>query len=303
MDDAGGDSLPREWMSDADNQKSRTATGTVKVATGLLLVKLFAWIGTGSSGILGSTLDSGLDLMASAVVLWAVLHAERPADADHPWGHGKAEGLASLLQALLIFASGLGLAASVVQRFLAGDAVVEHQWTGIGVMVVSIVVTLWWVRRLKQAARESGSPALEADSAHYTSDVLLNLSVIAGLALSSLFDNEPWPDLVVGLGIALIILNTSREVFLSGIENLMDRGLDPAEQAAVLRVITAHAPRVRGFHELRTRRSGSEVFLEFHLDLDHDLSFVEAHDLSEEIGLAIEAAVPRSRATVHADPI
>ncbi len=290
-------------MSDATSLKSSTATGTVKVATGLLLLKAVTWLVTGSSGVLGSTLDSGLDLLASAIVLWAVLHAERPADADHPWGHGKAEGLAALFQSLFIFASGLGLATSVVRRWLDEEAAVENHWLGIAVMVISTVVTLWWVRRLKQAARDSGSPALEADSAHYASDVLLNLSVVAGLALSTLFDGEAWPDLVVGLGIALLILNTAREVFLSGVENLMDRGLEPSEQAAILGVVTEYAPRVMGFHELRTRRSGSETFLELHLDLDRDLSFVEAHDLSEEVGHAIEQAVPRSRATVHADPI
>jgi len=290
-------------MSESASQKSITATGTVKVATALLLIKVVTWLVTGSSGILGSPLDSGLDLLASAIVLWAVLHAERPADADHPWGHGKAEGLAALFQSLFIFASGAGLGLQVVRRLLSDEAEVENHWVGIGVMLLSTAVTLWWVRQLKRAARETGSPALEADSAHYTSDVLLNLSVVAGLALSTLFDGEAWPDLVVGLGIALIILNSARQVFLSGIENLMDRGLEPTEEAAILRVITEHAPKVRGFHELRTRRSGAETFLELHLDLDSHLSFVEAHDLSEEVGLALEAAVPRSRATVHADPL
>ncbi|MBC8327562.1 MAG: cation transporter [Planctomycetes bacterium] len=290
-------------MSDSSSQKSITATGTVKVATGLLLAKVVTWLVTGSSGILGSTLDSALDLIASTLVLWAVLHAERPADADHAWGHGKAEGLAALFQSLLIFASGAGLAVQVVRRLLAEETTVENHWIGIVVMLLSTAVTLWWVRQLKRAARETGSPALEADSAHYTSDVLLNLSVVAGLALSTLFDGEAWPDLVVGLGIALIILNSARQVFLSGVQNLMDRGLDPSEEAAILRVISGYAPRVRGFHELRTRRSGAETFLELHLDLDSHLSFIEAHDLSEDVGLAIEQAVPRSRATVHADPI
>ncbi|RMH05231.1 MAG: cation transporter [Planctomycetota bacterium] len=290
-------------MSDPDTLKSVTATGTVKVATGLLLVKLVTWLATGSSGVLGSTLDSGLDLLASLIVLWAVLHAERPADADHPWGHGKAEGLAALFQSLLIFTSGAGLALQVVRRMLHGDAVVERHWAGMAVMLLSTAVTIWWVRRLRAAAREAGSPALEADSAHYATDVLLNLGVIAGLAASTLFGGEAWPDLVVGLGIAAVILNSAREVFLAGIENLMDRGLEPEQEAALLRVVAEYAPQVRGFHELRARRSGAETFLELHLDLDRDLSFIAAHDLSEEVGLAIEAALPRCRATVHADPL
>lgn len=303
MDEADAASLPHAAMSDSASLKSKTATGTVKLAAGLLAIKLVTWLATGSSGVLGSAFDSGLDLLASVIVLWAILHAERPADADHPWGHGKAEGLAALLQSMFILASGLGLAIQVVRRILDPAAHVEAQGAGIAVMLVSTVATVWWVRKLRSAARISGSPALEADSAHYTSDVLINLGVVAALALSSLLDGAVWPDHAVGLGIALVILNAARLVFLRGVENLMDRGLDPAEEIAVLRVVSAYAPRVKGFHELRARRSGAETFLELHLDLDRDLSFVEAHDLSEQVGLALEGAVPRSRATVHADPI
>ena len=271
---------------------------------GLVVMKALTYLYTGSSGILGSTLDSLFDVLASLLVLWAIITAERPADADHPWGHGKAEGLASLFQSLFILLSGLGLAVHTVNRFLHQDHFsIRMPWLGVGVMALSSIATIWLVRRLQRVARETGSPALAADSKHYTSDLMMNLSVVVGLVLGWLLDGASWPDLIVGLGISLMILNTAREVFISSIEILMDRGLRPREATAILEAVTDFAPKVAGFHDLRSRRSGADIFLELHLDLHRNLSFVEAHDLSEDVGAAIEKALPHSTVTVHADPL
>ena len=286
------------------SQTREAAHTTVKVAAALVLVKGTTFLLTGSSGVLGSSLDSLLDVLASIIVLWAVIASGRPADADHPWGHGKAEGLAALFQSLFILFSGLGLAIHTAQRFLAPEAAsVEFPWVGIGVIAASIAVTVWQVKRLRKAASQTGSPALNADSQHYASDVFLNIGVIAGLALTELFGGRAWPDLAVGLAIALWILNTAREVFLQALDSLMDRGLLPQEAAAILKAVSGFSPQVSGFHDLRTRRSGAEIFVEIHLDIDRAVTFVEAHDLSEEVGQALEEAVPRCRVTVHADPL
>lgn len=278
------------------------ARTTVKVASGLCLVKLAAFAASGSSGVLGSAADSALDLVASLVVLWAVSAAARPADADHPFGHGKAESLASLLQSILILFSGLGLAYHAIHRALTGDHELSGSTLGIVVMIGSSAVTLWLVRRLRQVAKETGSPALDADSAHYASDLATNLAAALGLVLFAI-TGWTWPDLVVGLGIALVILNTAREVFTGATEGLMDKGMEPEEELAVVRTILGFAPQVAGFHDLRTRRAGAELFIEMHLDIPRDASFVEAHDLAEHVGVAIEKAVPRSQVTVHADPL
>lgn len=285
-------------------RRSTTAKTTVKVALGLVAIKAITFLYTGSSGVLGSTLDSLFDVLASLLVLWAVIAAERPADADHPWGHGKAEGLAALFQSLFILMSGLGLAVHTVNRFLHQENYsLDMPWAGVGVMVISSIATIWLVRRLQTVARETGSPALAADSKHYTSDLMMNLAVILGLVLAWLLDGALWPDLLVGIGIAILILNTAREVFLSSIEVLMDKGLRPREAKAILEAVAKFSPRVAGFHDLRSRHSGADIFLELHLDLDRSMSFVEAHDLSEEVGQAIEKALPNSTVTVHADPL
>lgn len=278
------------------------ARTTVKVASGLCLAKLAAFALSGSSGVLGSAVDSGLDLIASLVVLWAVTAAARPADADHPFGHGKAESLASLLQSILILASGLGLAYHAIQRALDEEHTLNSSTLGIVVMIGSSVITLWLVRQLRRVAKETGSPALDADSAHYASDLATNLAAALGLGLFAL-TGWTWPDLLVGLGIALVILNTARAVFTGATEGLMDTGMEPAEEAAVLSTILGFAPQVAGFHDLRARRSGAEVFIELHLDIPRDASFVAAHDLAEEVGEAVKRAVPRSHVTVHADPL
>jgi len=280
-----------------------TARLTVQVALGLVVLKVAAFLATGSSGVLGSALDSILDVIASLMVLWAVSIAAQPADADHPWGHGKAEALASLMQSGLILVSGIGLGVHTVNRYFSPNQSLAMEEVGIAVMVVSTLATLWLVRRLRKTAAESGSPALHADSAHYASDVLTNIAVIAGLGLSKFLADAIWPDLLVGMAIALLILNTARGVFQDSVGMLMDRGLKAGEEAAILKAVMTFSPQVMGFHDLRTRRSGAEVFLELHLDLHQEMGFVEAHDLSEEVGKAIEAVVPRCEVTVHADPL
>jgi ferrous-iron efflux pump FieF len=285
-------------------RRSATAKTSVKVAVGLVLLKGATYLATSSTGVLGSALDSLFDMLASMLVLWAILAAERPANAKYQWGHGKAEGLAALFQSLFILLSGLGLAVHTVNRFVRQDEYsLQMPWLGIAVMAVSSAVTWWLVGRLRKVARETGSPALAADSKHYTSDLLLNLGVVVGLVLGWMLDGALWPDLVVGIGISLLILNTAREVFVHSIEGLMDRGLRPRESAAILHAVSAFTPKVSGFHDLRSRRSGADIFLELHLDLDREMSFVEAHDLSEDVGLAIEAALPNSTVTMHADPL
>jgi ferrous-iron efflux pump FieF len=190
-----------------------------------------------------------------------------------------------------------------MDRFFHAEEAMARQGWGIATMVVSSAVTLWLVRNLRRAATDTGSPALAADSKHYTTDVMMNVAVIIGLALSWLLDGLRWPDLAVGLGIALVILNTARELFLLSLEGLMDRSLKPREAASILHTVARFAPRVAGFHDLRSRRSGADVFLEVHLDLDRGLSFVEAHDLAEEVSDALETAIPNCQVTVHADPL
>ena len=287
----------------SDNLRSRTAANTIKVVGVMALLKGAAYLFTHSSGVLGSAADSLVDIATTILVLWAVLQAERPADAGHPWGHGKAEGLAALLQSLFIGLTGCGLIFETIRRALDPAATVQNHWLGIVVMAVCSLATLAWARHVGKVAIETGSLALDADRRHHLTDVLVNVTAMVGLIMSNLLDQVKWPDVVVGLGIALVILNTARIVFLDGIGNLMDQGLKPAEEAAVLKSAAKFAPRVAGFHDLRTRRSGSDLFLELHLDLPRGLSFVEAHDLSEEVATSIERAIPRSRVTIHADPL
>lgn len=291
-------------MSEASLRRSRAARRTVQVVLALVVIKGLTWAYTGSSGMLGSALDSVFDVLASLLVLWAVLAAERPADAGHPWGHGKAEGLASLFQSLVVLAAGLGFVAHTIGRFMRPEeAALAGEWLGVAVMAVASGATVWLVRNLRRTARLTGSPALEADAHHYASDLLMNGSVAVGLVLAWLLDGALWPDLLVGLGIALVILNTARRIFLKSLETLMDRGLRAEESMALLGAVSVFAPRVAGFHDLRSRRSGSDIFLELHLDLDRAMSFVEAHDLGEQVRVAIERALPNAAVTVHADPL
>ncbi|MCH2113206.1 MAG: cation diffusion facilitator family transporter, partial [Planctomycetes bacterium] len=213
-----------------DSRRSRTALNTVKVVGLMAILKGASWLFTDSSGVLGSAADSFVDVLTTLLVLWAVLHAEQPADADHPWGHGKAEGLAALFQSLFITLAGCGVIFESIHQTMDGESQVENHWLGIGVMFLCSIITLWWARYVGRVAKETGSIALEADRQHHMTDVLVNVAAMAGLGLSAMLDSQTWPDSMVGLVIGLVILNTARGVFLEGVGNLMDRGIQASEE-------------------------------------------------------------------------
>jgi ferrous-iron efflux pump FieF len=283
-----------------DAQLMRRATvASVAVAIALTVIKLAAFLLTGSVALLASLVDSGVDALASVLNLLAVRHALTPADREHRFGHGKAEPLAGLGQAAFIAGSGLFLAFEACARLLH-PRLPEHAMTGIAVMVASIVATTALVLYQRYVIRATGSLAIRADALHYAGDVLVNLGVIAALLIGSIF-GVPSADPLIALVIAGFILKSAREIIGQSLAQLMDRELPDATRARIREIAMAH-PLVRDVHELRTRESGRTTFIQLHLEMDGALSLYRAHAVADAVTDALLAEFPNAEIIVHEDP-
>ena len=286
--------------ADAQIRLKKLATAaSVAVAALLIAAKLAAWLLTDSVAVLSSLVDSLLDAAASVVTLFAVRYAVEPADREHRFGHGKAEALAGLGQAAFICGSGALLLIEAVRRLFDPRAV-RDEWIGIAVMVFSIVVTLALVTFQRHVVRRTGSVAIEGDSLHYAGDLALNGSVIVALGAHALW-GWSWLDPLFAVGIVLWLLWNARKVGMASFDMLLDRELPDAERARIRRIALGH-PEVRSLHDLRSRRSGADTFIQFHLEMDPDMPLLRAHTIADEVEAAIVAAFPNAEVIIHQDP-
>ena len=272
---------------------------SVGAALFLIVLKFGAFLQTGSVSVLSSLFDSALDAAASIVNLLAIRQALVPADAEHRFGHGKAEPLAGLVQVAFILGSSVVLAVEVVHRFRSGAAVTEVE-TGVAVMVISLIVTGLLVLLQRHVVRRTGSIAVRSDQAHYATDFLVNVSVIAALVLSTKL-GWWWIDPVIGLCIAIFIAGAALRVGKDALDMLMDREMDEAERTRIKEIVRAH-PEVVNLHDLRTRASGRDRFIQFHMELDGSLTLLQAHRISEMVEGEVCAAFPGAEVIIHEDP-
>lgn len=279
----------------------RLATyASVATASTLIVVKLTAWGLTGSVALLSTLIDSTLDAAASLINLWAVRHALTPADQEHRFGHGKAEPLAGLGQAAFIVGSGALLLAQAVNR-LQHPVEVANADIGTGVMLLSIVLTLILVRFQKHVLSKTRSVAISADSLHYAGDVMMNGAVIISLLLGK-FLGWTFIDPLFAIGIGGYLMWSAWQIAMGSMDMLMDREL-PDDDRERIRVLTLAEDGVRGMHDLRTRLSGQQGFIQLHLALDDDLPLVKAHAIADRVEVAIKEAFPHCDVLIHQDPV
>jgi ferrous-iron efflux pump FieF len=277
----------------------RLATyASISVALVLILAKLVAWGLSDSVSLLATLIDSVLDALASLINLVAVRHALTPADKEHRFGHGKAEALAGLSQSMFIAGSAGFLLLEAVRRIISPIAV-EAVGLGMLVMVFSIVATLLLLAIQNHVIRKTNSTAIRADALHYRTDLLVNGSVILALWLSL----QGWAgfDALFACAIAIYILYSAWEIIKVSYDHLMDREL-PDEQREEIKTLVLVHKSVRGMHDLRSRHSGTVTFIQFHLELDDDLSLLEAHKISDEVEMHLLEAYPGSEIIIHIDP-
>jgi ferrous-iron efflux pump FieF len=249
--------------------------------------------------MLGSLADTTLDLVASLITLYGVRLAAQPADREHRFGHGKAEAIAALFQVGIITFSALGIGWRGIQRLLHGEVTANAEY-GIIVSLIAIATTLGLLAYQRRVIARTGSVAIETDHVHYQSDVLLNLSVIVALVLDQ-YVGIRGADPVFGLLIALWLGWGALSASTRAIDQLMDKEW-PDEKRKRFVEIAARHPELKGMHDLRTRTSGAQDFVQFHMAVDPEMSVAEAHRVMDEVEHKLAREFPGCEILIHVDP-
>ena len=272
----------------------------IGVVIGLISLKaVVAWL-TGSISIVAQATDSLLDLIAGIVTFLAIRMAARPADREHPYGHGKWEDIAGAAQGILIMTAGGVIIYASIRRILVG-AVIELTEVGIVVMAVSIVASIFLSRHLLKVARATGSVALEANAHNIAADVYSALAVLSGL-LAVRLTSLSYIDSIVAIGVAGYIIQLGYKTISKPLSGLVDARLSSEQETVIKDCLEGYAGRVAGFHALRTRRSGSYHYVDLHLVFDRKISLEQAHEICDQIETDIKNRLPGGSIIIHSEP-
>ena len=267
----------------------------------LITLKVVAGAVTGSIAIITEAVHSSIDLLASIVAYLSLRKADEPADAEHQYGHAKAENLAAAIEGMLILV-GAGVIVFEASRRLASGGEIEHIGFGIAVIAVSAIVNLGVSTYLYRQARAHDSPALEGDAAHLRADAATSLAVLLGLVLIEVTGFEQI-DSIVALMVASAIVYTGVRILTRSSRVLMDEAL-PQEELDIVRKLIADYPgsELEGFHKLRGRRAGSARYIDLHLQFTTGTSLERAHDIAHEVEAAVRGRIPNAELLVHIEP-
>jgi cation diffusion facilitator family transporter len=279
-------------------EKKRVALASVFAAIFLTGSKTVIGILTGSLGILSEALHSGLDLVAAIITYFSVRVSDRPADADHHYGHGKIENFSALIETLLLLVTCTWIIYEAIHRLTTGKLEIEvNHWSYI-VVVSSIIIDYTRSRALKKVAKKHNSQALEADALHFSTDIWSSAVVLLGLICASfgIFS----ADAIAALIVACIVIYVSYQLGRKSIDVLLDKA--PADQVGIIEAIIKEVPQVSTFHDLKIRNSGADVLIELSIHVDPSLSIQEAHRISDEIENRIQGKIPRCIVHIHEEP-
>jgi len=282
------------------SSKTGAARLLIAVVIGLIVLKaVAAWL-SGSLSILAQATDSLLDLVAGIVTFLALRIAAKPADEEHPYGHGKWEDVAGMVQGILITVAGGLIIYASVQRIRAGTAI-EMAGAGIVAMAISVAVSIFLSRHLLKVARTTGSVALEANANNIAADVYSALAVLAGL-LAVRLTNLSYIDSAVAIGVAAYIIRLGYRSISGALAILVDTRLSAEHEGVIEACLRTHSADVAGFHKLRTRHSGSQHHIDLHLVVNKDLSLEQAHDICDRIEEEIQSRLHGANVTIHLEP-
>src|SRR4051794_15465564 len=290
-----------EKVTALDRGRLTTRAAMASIAMALILIGLKTWaaLQTSSMAMLGSLADSSLDLIASLVVLLGVRIAAAPADHEHRFGHGKAEALAALTQVILITLSAVFIGFRAVQRLLGGAQTADAE-LGIAVSIIAMVLTFALIAYQRHVIRRTGSLAIGTDRLHYSSDLLLNGSVIVALVLDQ-FAGLAGADAVFGMLIALWLLWGAWSASSHALDQLMDREWPDDRRSSFLAAAKEY-PELAGLHDLRTRSSGTHYFAQFHVWVPAHWTVQEAHDRLDRVEEQLQERFPDTEILIHVDP-
>jgi len=290
-----------------NKRKSNVALLSVISNTSLVIIKLVAGIAIGSVSVISEAIHSGVDLLAAIIALFAVRKSGKPADENHPFGHGKVENISGTIEALLIFLAAGWIIFEAIKK-LRNPEPMDEAWLGIAVMLVSVMANVIISTKLFQVGRETDSVALMADAWHLRTDVYTSFGVFSGLVIILAGGyilpgaDLRWVDPVTAIGVALLIIRAAYHLTLESARDLVDVGLPSEEVDEVRRHIRAFAPTIRGFHRLRTRKAGAIRFVEFHIRVDASMSVDESHRIADMVTCSIKQHYPGTTVTIHIEP-
>jgi cation diffusion facilitator family transporter len=300
------ENLSLDATASASAEKQGVALSSVLAAVVLTGSKLAVGILTGSLGLLSEALHSGLDLVAAAVTYLAVRIADRPADADHRYGHGKVENISALFETMLLFITCFWIVSEAVQRLFFKSVEVEATVWSFVVIVGSIIIDISRSRALMRVAKKHNSQALEADALHFSTDVWSSCVVLVGLVAVKVgemiggSDALAKADALAALGVAVIVIGVCWRLGKRTIDVLLDRA--PEGVAGAIEATACATPGVMGCERLRVRESGNRTFVDVVVHVDADVTVRQGHDVADEVKRRIEESVPFADVVVHMEP-
>ncbi len=290
-----------------ERRKTRAAALSVISNSLLVLLKLIVGLLIGSVSVISEAIHSAVDLVAAGIALFAVRKAGQPADQTHPYGHGKVENISGTIEALLIFVAAGWIIYEAIGRLVDPRPLERVGW-GIAVMLVSTVLNIIVSQNLFNVARDGDSLALLADAWHLRTDVWTSAGVMFSLGLMWLGERVfvgthfHWLDPIAALIVAVLILHAAYDLTKQSARDLLDWSLPPEEEQWIREYLDSLQPDVRGFHRLRTRKSGSRRFMDVHLLVNPDLTVRKAHDIAEAVEHHIEDYLPNCSVVIHVEP-
>jgi cation diffusion facilitator family transporter len=287
-----------------DRLKEQTARLSVLSNTGLVVMKFVIGFSIGSVSIISEAIHSSMDLIAAVIAFFSVRKSAEPPDAAHSFGHGKFEDISGLIEALLIFVAAILIIREAVTKLLGepGETFTpDLLFLGIAVMGVSALMNWYVSSRLMKVAKQSESIALESDAWHLRTDVYTSLGVMAGLVLIRLTGIAIF-DPLFALGVAVVIMKAAYDLTVRSFSDLIDHSLPEEDNRRIVEIICEHASTYAGFHGLKTRRSGPEIFIEFHLVMPGEISVLQSHDFADHLEADLMLEYPRANVTIHIEP-
>jgi cation diffusion facilitator family transporter len=279
--------------------KKNAALVSVFSNTALIILKIIAGILMGSIAVISEAVHSAIDLIASVVAYFSIKKAIEPADSDHPFGHGKYENISGFFEAMLIFFAAAFIFYEAVKKFFAPSEVQSLDW-GIGVMIFSVFVNIAVSRILFKVSKKTNSIALEADAMHLSVDVFTSVSVIVGLVVIK-FTGWKIVDPIIAIVVACMICKASLDLTKKSIGDLADQSLPENELQIICGILESNND-IKGYHKMRTRKSGDQREIEIHITMEKNTTLERAHDFCFGIESKIKEALPGSHITLHVEP-
>jgi len=282
------------------DRRVRVSILSILSNTALIIFKIIAGILSGSVSIISEAIHSGMDLIASLVAFLAVRESAKPADRDHPYGHGKIENISGIVEGLLIFVAAGMIMFKAIKK-ISEPAEIEQANIAIAVMLISAIINFFVSRKLYKVSQEEDSMALEADALHLKTDVYTSLGVAAGILLMKLTGLFIL-DSIVAILVALLIIKEAWELSKNAFDYLMDVRLSDEEEANIEKVIGEHSHQFIDYHKLKTRKSGNMKHIDFHITVDPQLTVKETHDIIGYMKKDMNEKFKNTRVNIHIDP-